>query len=599
MLKRAVRFALSRGVEAGSVLAAEQALSGLDPLLELLALKRLDRVIAEAARTTQLDDEAHRLRIAAIMLDRRVPEAEYDDDDAISEEYSRLAAPAPPLRGPWLVGGATLGVVLGVAATIAIVVLTRPFDPSKTPAGRVLSRTLGDFIVVADRRPPSDTALARLRDAASDDRAKRALGKGTADAMGHLLDTTRALAEASPSDAKQKTDAFFAATASLDQSLDAAKLPYFVDADLLPRPGNPAPLLFSFYVERDKRVAAAGQQIRVVYLWRLDTLNVRQNYLGYTRARTPAALVLLDQIENELVRLALPAIPPGEPAELFDENTRLSHPGQIKAIEARAGKVLRRYYASMPPELRADAQRVGVLLAKRRTLVEKWQGTLRSQGLEFRVPDRLIPRAKYSKELELRIPRDQLREWDEIHESLLQPETLHAFERLRDRYAASVERHEVQHRVDYARGLVPVPPLIVSMLHVDNPLDAKPGSLAARARDELSAYLTELSEHQDSPLLALVLLSRFVLDRDLPSGPYFYAALAAFEGIGQELGLDVDAMLGRGADRQRFARLLFAVLKNTPARIQKAARGAWNQQFGAKLSAVHSGSEKQNRPWRH
>ncbi len=580
------------------MLAAEQALSGLDPLVKALALKRLDRVVAEAARTTQLDDEAHHLRIAAIMLDRRVPEAEYDDAAAIAAEYDQLAKPAPPRRGPWLLVGAALVLVLGIATTITVEVLTRPFDPSTTPAGRVLSRTLGDYVVVVDRPAPSDGALARLRDSASDDRAKRALGNGTAAAMGHLLDTTRALAEASPKGIARKTDAFFAATTTLDQSLQAAKLPYFVDADLLPRPGSPAPLLFSFYIQRDKQVAAAGRHIRVVYLWRLDTLNVRQNYLGYTRARTPAALVLLDQIEDELVRFALPAIPPGQPAELFDENTRLSHPDEVKAIEAKAGEVLRRHYASMPPDLRSDAKRVGELLAKRRTLVEKWQLTLRGQGLELRVPDRLIPREKYSKDLQLRIPRDQLREWDDVHETLLEPATLRAFERLRDRYAASVERHEVQHRIDYARGLVPVPPLVVSMLNVDNPLDAKPGSLAARTRDEMSAYLAELAGKQDSPLLALVLLSRFVLDRDLSGGAYFYATLAVFEGIGQELGLDVDSILGHG-DRQSFAKLVFAVVKHTPAEIQKAAGRCWEKQFNAKLPAVQSGSETQNRRWRH
>ncbi len=599
MLKRAVRYAVSRGVEEGSVLAAERALKGLDPLVKSLALKRLDQVIAEAQRTTQLDDEVHQLRIAAIRLDKRVPDADYDDAQAIAAEYDQLPKPRAPRRGPWLLGGAALVVVLGVATAVAISVLTRPFDPSKTPAGRVLSRTPGDFIVAADRVPPDDAALARLRDAASDDRASRALGKGTAEAMGHLLDTARALATAQPADAKLKTDAFFAATNSLDQSLDAAGLPYFVDADLLPRSGTPAPLLFSFYVQRDQRVVTTGQHIRVVYLWRLDTLNVLQNYLGYTRARTPAALVLYDQIENELVRLALPAIPPGEPAELFDENTRLAHPDLVRSIEARAGDVIRRHYASMPAALRADAKRVGALLAKRRKLVEKWQVTLRGQGLELRVPDRLFPRAKYSKDLDLRIPRDQLREWDEVHETLRQPATLHTFERLRDRYAASVERHEVQHRIDYARGLVPVPPLLVSMLGVNNPLDAKPGSLPARSRDELSAYLAELAGKQDSPLLALVLLSRFVLDRDLSAGPYFYAALAVFEGLGQELGVDVKAIRGPGFDRQRFAKLLFAVVHFSPAKLHDAARRCWQAQFDGKLPAVHSEHETRNRPWRH
>lgn len=601
MGSRAVRFALRRGISEGSVLAAEHALRGLDPLLRWMAKRRLRRYVRRAEQSTSVDDEAHCLRIAALLAEQRVPTAAFDDVDGIAREFAELERPAAPRHGPWLVGGALVVVLASAVALAFLWIRSRPFDPSRTAAGRLLVGPMEAFVVAADRQPPSTAALAKARDSVKGTSAERALGDAGRGALEQLLGATEALAKARDKGVVPARDAFFTAATGFDRRLAAAKLPYFVDADLLPRPRGVAPLLFGFYVERDKLVQAGSQRVRVVDVWRLDHLNVLQNYLGYTRARTPAALVLFDQIESELVRSAFPAIPPGEYAALVDDKTRLLRPEWAAPIEAHAGRVIRRHFDLLPSE-RADALRIGKLLAQRRALVEKWQPELRAQGLELRVPERLIPRAHYSQDLDLRVPRDQLRQWDAIDEALLEPNNLRAFIRLRDHYVASVERHEVQHRLDYARGLMPIPPIVVRILGVDNPLDAPEGSLAARTRDELSAYLAELAQSRDSPLLQLILLSRFVLDADLAreNPPYFYAAFAAFQGIGQELGLDVDRMLRtRGPMRERFVQLVFAVTDKSPDAIRAAAARCYRKQYGHAVERVKTVREVDHQPWRH
>ncbi len=602
MIKRAVAFALSRGVDAGATAAAAAALRGVDPLLRVLALRRLDRVLADAERATRVEDATHRLRIAALMLAKGVPEADYDDEAAIAAEHATLGTPRPPRKGPWIVVGTLGTIVVAVTAIVVITIVHRPFDPARTPAGRVFAGPMIDF-VVAVNRDAHGAAAKKARDAATNAAARRALGDATDDALAKVLDATATLAAATPDGAPKAMDALSASAATLDKTLAANKLPYFVDPDLLASAGPPVPTLLGFYVQREKVVRSGDRRERVVHLWRLDRLNVRQGYLGYTRASTPAALVLLDQIETELVRYALPAIPDGEYAALVDETTRIQRADWAKGIEAKAGAVLRKHYALLPPAEHADALRVGKLLARRRALIEKWRRELAGQNRLLRVPDRLIPEAAYSEDLDLRVPRDELYEWDDIHKQLLEKPNLDAFLRLRDRYAATVERHEVQHRLDYARGLVPVPPLIADMLGVENPLAVRPGGLAARTRDEMSAYLASLAGKQDSPLLQLVLLSRFLMDRDAArtSGPYLYAAFGIFQGIGQELGIDVERLLGRhGAGmRDRFVELVFLVTDHTPDEIRAAAARCYEKQYGQPVPSVSTDSDHENQRWRH
>lgn len=359
------------------------------------------------------------------------------------------------------------------------------------------------------------------------------------------------------------------------------------------------PLLLSFYVERERRVDAEGRSIRVVHLWRLDDLRVRQGYLGYTRPHTPAALVLLDQVEEDLIGDVLPALPPGEAMEFVDFATRHRDEPWVAPVENAAAEAVRRHFAAMPEEQRRRHEAVAALLAERRKLVQQWQLTIRALGERLLVPRRLIPEADYLSDLELKVPRDQLRKWEELHEQLLEQRHLAAFHQLRDNYVNGVERHEVQHRIDYARDLFAVPPVLVDRLGIENPLAAGPSTLAGRSRDELSAYLATIGSAQPTPLLELALLCRHLFDERSLGGPYSYAALGAFESLARELGIASVALEKAVLRRPDFADLVIKVLAHDGAELRDAAARVYEKQYEATLLTPKLLDQKDFAPWRH
>jgi hypothetical protein len=510
-------------------------------------------------------------------------------------ELTRLAAAR---RGRWLSVSLLAGCLLAIACVITIALLSRSFDPRSSAAGRVLSGPVAHYLVALSR---SDAARAeRAGSAALEGDSRRAFGDHGASHLGELLRAAKHLVETRAGERLAARDGFLSSAEGFNHLLEQRNLPYFLDAEVIVTESRLMPLLVSFYIERDVHVASSDKTVRAIHVWRLDKLNFRHNFLGYTRPRTPAALVLLDQIETDLVRHVLPAIPPDEPMVLVDERTETQAPSWALELSKRAGQMIRRHFESVPPEQIDGVEKVGRLLARRRALVKKWRAEVRGLGLELTVPERLVPESDYALELDNRVPRANLLEWQEIHEALMSQDGYDAFLRLRNRYVWSVERHEVQHRLDYARELVPVPEILAKRLGVENPIGVEEGTLPARARDELSAYLASIAQANDSPLLELVLLARFFFDETNLGGPYSYAALAAYEGIGRELGLDVDVLIGSGIiGRERLTRLFYAVTERSSDEIRAAASRFYQSAYGQKLPIVEVRSSRANPEWRH
>jgi hypothetical protein len=503
----------------------------------------------------------------------------------------------PVRRHRRLIGALIPGCVLVVASIIAIAFDGRGFDPRKSAAGHVLSGPVSNHLVALSR---SDTArLEQARSAAIDSDAQKAFGDEGATQLGELLQAAERLAGTRNARFAAR-DGFLSLAENFNRLLDQRGLPYFLDADVLVTESRLMPLLVSFYIERDVHMTSRNKSVRAIHVWRLDKLNYRHNFLGYTRPRTPAALVLLDQIETDLVRHVLPAIPPDEPMVLVDERTETQEPAWALELGKRAGQLIRRHFERVPADQIDGVEKVGRLLARRRALVKKWRMEVRGLGLELSVPERLVPENDYVADLENRVPRANLQEWQEIHEALMSRDGYNAFLRLRNRYVWSVERHEVQHRLDYSRELVPVPEILAKRLGVENPIGVEEGSLPARARDELSAYLASIAQANDSPLLELVLLARFFFDETNLGGPYSYAALAAYEGIGKELGLDVDKLIGSGViRRERLTRLFYAVTERSSDDLRAAASRFYRSAYGQELPIVEVKSSKANPEWRH
>ncbi|HVR21632.1 MAG TPA: hypothetical protein VMS65_18080 [Polyangiaceae bacterium] len=585
--------ALEEGARQVSLVSARVALRPLDPLARLVAQRRMTRLIERAKRESTNDDPAHVLRLAALLAVKPVPEASLDDARAVEAELTALGPRTIRKRPPWWTLGALAFVGCVVAGIVVLRSVLAPFDARATPVGHALDRGLSEGVRVASSRGGARDAARAVVGA---EPSKRAFGDDGVQELVRLLDAAERLAAVNPESGSVERDAYLASAENVGRLLQKKQLPYFVDADVLSGTAGYRPILMSSYVEREVTLVLGGRSVRALHLWRLDR-GVRFGALGYTRPRTPAALVLLDQVETDLVRWVLPALPEGESMELVDDDTRLRPEPWVTDVERRAAGVLRRHYEPF----RSDpaVERVGRLLARRRALVKKWTASLSGQGLSFNVPERLVPEGDYAKELEIRITRANLREWDELHAELLSRETLAGFAKLRDRYTLSIERHEAQHRYDFSRGFIPLPELVLRMVGAENPLDAPEGGYAASVRNEFSSYLAQLGTGSDSPLLDLVLMTRLSLSRDTVGTAHAHAAVTCLLAVGRELGIAPEPYLERGMRRRDVADLFLAIVSHPPASIRSGAVAAYQKSFGVPLPTVASRTVHDHVAWRH
>ena len=593
-----LRAALARGVEAESSIAAHAALRVLDPLLCFIARRRLRKLLERTRRVTIEDLPAHRLRVAALLLAPATPELDFDDQEAVLQAFSALGPmPGPRPSGPWF----TLGSIVSLALVGAAVALTarwlQPFDPRLSVEGRVLGGELSTFVVKTSNGV-TGSALNETRVQLTGPLAERALGADTVKALAELLDAAGWVAAAKPlGQGSPEIERFHNAGNALAVLLSRRKLPYFVDVDTLHQSERTLPLLMSFYVERESEYRAGSERVRTLDLWRLDTLRVRFGALGYTRPRTPAALVLLDQVESDLVRTLLPAVAPGEPVQLVDDETREQRLPWANALERVAGEAVRKHFAALSSD--PHVIEVGRLLAKRRALVRRWRATVADGGHLLRVPERLIPEANYSSDLHLRVANSELYDWDDLHGELMSKQNYAAFLRLREPYVLGIERHEVEHRLDYARGFRPLPTLVCHLLGIDNPLDAPVGSMQERVNAEFSAYLAQLVEAPDSPVLELIVLSTHLLDARTGGGVYWYAALGVLSAVANELGLNPEQVVGRRAPRERVATLLTQLIARDPKELRAAAAHAYEHAYGEPVPHALKQVTHENAAWRH
>jgi len=605
MVRRLALHALSQGAARRSVAAAEAALAGHDPLARWLARRRVAAALRRADQLTVVEDEALRCRIAACVVLRKLPEADYDDQEAIAAEVDPLLAEvAAPGKRPLLTLATMSLLVLAVVAPPAIWLWLRPFEPRRLPVGAILGDDVPSYLVAMLNGQAEARDEARAE--ATGREAGKALGADGATALGEVLDAAQAVRQASDEELKERAQRYTAKATAFNDALQRGGHPFFLDADIWTVGGRVTPVLLSFYVERESEARSGDERVRALRLWRLDTLNLTQHYLGYTRRDTPAALVLLDQIESQLVRFVLPALAAGEPMWLVDEKTRGKAPAWATELGVAAAETVRRLHLDPASSVfdeptRQALTRVGALLARRRALVISWRDSMAEHRRRLRIPTRLIPRGAYSDDLHLFVPTSELVEWDELHDELLERDNLAAFVAIREHYTDATERHEIQHRLDYGvAGGLKMPDTIAKRLGVDPDDDLDPRTRPARARDELSAYLASLAQSRLAPQVGLIVLQSFVFDAQAAGGPYSYAALAALEGIARELGIDVDAVLGkRLVERAAVAQLLMMVTARDEAELRKAAAAAYERAFGRSLPEVEVDIRSDNPAWRH
>jgi hypothetical protein len=376
------------------------------------------------------------------------------------------------------------------------------------------------------------------------------------------------------------------ATGAFDDELAAAGLGYFVDGDVITdlRTGHRLVIIYAFTVESVSLFSSNGATIRALDLRRLDHLNWSQSLLGFTRPHLREALVLLDQVDEQLVSYVLPGLGKGARIELFDPADASVSPATRDAVEIRAGELTRADYGGAPGLDAGRAERLGGLLTRRRELFEGFEKRVSARGLTLRTPDKLRLDKDYDAALAGAVPQSDLDELRALDDEVGEKPFLDTYARLRDVLVDSVERHEAQHRLDYAR-LDPLP--------MPRPLEALVGAagegeqhrFASQTRAELSAYLGELSRDERTTKVNLTMISRFLFKKQMQGMAESYSAVVIFEGLAEELGLPRGAgLVTRGNIlRERAAEIYLALTAQPPEALRAAAARLWTKLFEGPL----------------
>jgi hypothetical protein len=196
--------------------------------------------------------------------------------------------------------------------------------------------------------------------------------------------------------------------------------------------------------------------------------------------------------------------------------------------------------------------------------------------------------------LEGRVPRGLLREWAGIDAELDGAPMRRVFAELVERFAGVVDRHEVEHQIDFRRGLIPVPAPLRELLGVAETVDLAPTSAAVRCRDELSAILASIASAPAMPRTVLTIALEPVFNRTLWSTPHALAGTVILDGLASALGASASAPMAStaGFNRRSATELYLAVMRHGEGEIVTAARSLWERLFDATLPAPEL------EPWR-
>lgn len=568
-------------------------------LLRPMLRKRAEKRLRGAHARTNKVANAHVARVARLLSASREPTVDLDDDAAVLEAWKGL--PPPKTRGFPLF---TLALCLFIGVTPFAVVLLRtalkPFDPTRMGVGRALHQNLTTHVtrVTSGERFGPEGSVARVFVL---DRG--ALGDATSLAYERFFGAYEQAAD----DAKSMPK-LYVETRNVNRAMRDRGLPFYLDSKLwMPK----KPIIYSYYIEREDHGSAPGfASERIVFLWRLDRLNITKAAMGYTHREADAALVLYDQVESFLIRDVLPALVEGEKVELIDQASRDPKKAWQDDIESRAARMVRESFVNAAD--RESLATLGSLLAKRRKIVEKWRVDLASQRIILHPPDRLIPEADYVKDLWLLVSAASRTEWEEVHDGLQSKRMLTTFETLRDRFARDVARHELQHRFDAQRTKecqwdapceqIKIPSSIAKRTGFTQGAKPEFGTMPVRVWDEASAYLAEMAFEGSMPKMSILSLLRTVLDRDAWGDAYCTTTIVLLEALAEELGLadpTYPLVVSGYIQRASVSSLVVLLFAKTDGELREAAGKAWAKLYGSPLVAPTMSLGHQGKRWRH
>lgn len=457
--------------------------------------------------------------------------------------------------------------------------------------GIAIDRALRDRNAARHELLPAEAAL-------TGEEMETRLGPKVASSMRDMVRVAKTTARAEPfdMDSVAKLDT---AIAALDNSLLADKLPYFVDASVItdPRANHGAArriiVFYEFSVLESNLYGSTEREglVRTVRIRRLDRLNYRHASLGFVNPRRAQAAVLLDSIDDQLVRHVLPALADDAvmPFVALREGSPTTSPSTFE-LARRAGSVAREELASLPGVDRATVRDLGEALRERRELYEKWNGSLQALGVGLRQPTGLsLDLSTFEREgMDLSAADlDQLRK---IQDRLTSDATAKTYVALRDAFADSVERHEVQHRLDLKsanlEAPLPVPERLFSIFRGESSVA---NDLRDAVKNELSGYLAQIARDERMPKTTYSMLLRFLVNPRTRTSTEAFVALVTTEELLHELGIKsvTSVQLPSGQlDEHQLARAHHEITSARGADLSSAAARVWSRLFGRKLPTL-------------
>jgi hypothetical protein len=415
------------------------------------------------------------------------------------------------------------------------------------------------------------------------DDVREAMGEKVHVALAHLVSETQKVV-------KGESKELLPAVAALNAVLAEAGYSYYVDGDVaVASSGRLTIMLYSFDVD-DVRLyrASTGQRERVLHLRRADNLNWDRSLMGFTREGAGEALVLVPKVERQLVRIILPALPEGAELELFHDKGK--EPWR-QTVGRRAADVVREEFLALVPDVKKAAE-LGALVSRRKAIVAGWQDELSDKGWRVPMPDAYrLDMSRYTR-IEGSVSPAEFDEMGQIDERMGSAEFSSVFGPVYAQTIKTVERHEVQHRLDYARQpRLPFPP---GMEKWTGPVMVmgEPSRIAERTAAEASAFLSELARDEKTVLTNLTFIAQFQLARHEWGSPYSYASAMIFQGLAKELGLERADALDDGFDLQGSSEIYLALTRVKKDELRVAAAALWAKYFGAELPKLEMRVER-------
>jgi hypothetical protein len=502
--------------------------------------------------------------------------------------------------------GATPAVVAAVEAPATLVPLTLR---APTPEGdELLGKRMMDFGLALDRAskdPSSARDLSTIEAGLTGSELRDVLGPNAAASLRALVEVAKQSANAPPLD-HASVDALDVAVARLDSELLAEGRPYFVDAtvmtDMRGRGDRPRRIIvfteFSI-LESNLYASNEGVLVRSVRVRRLDRLSFRHASLGFVNPRRAQATVLLDVVDEEVVRHLLPALADDAPMPLVlpersapPTRSRVSPP--LAEIAARAGEQARLELGALPGVDREALENLGAALRARRELLEKYNSRLHVLGVELRIPTGLtLDLASLEHDLGDNLDARDQAALREIQARVASAASAKAFASVRDALADSIERHEVQHRLDLEHatrhGPLAMPAPVSASIRGEGP---RAEEFRDAIKNELSGYVAELARDARMPKTMLALLLRFLMNPRTRTSTEAHVARITAEELCRVLGIrDVAPLVHDGLlDEERLARAHRELTQVSPSELAGAAATAWRNLFGRPLPELERGS---------